>query len=305
MLEITTPDGHIIHGTHWPAAESRGIVQIFHGLGEHHARYARFAALANAENLAVVAHDHRGHGDNTGHRGHFADANGWQKLIDDGLLVNEWVRERHPGLPLVLLGHSMGSYIAQYFTMQHFMRVSALLLSASTWPNRSALFAGRLLALLVSKRIGLRGKSPLLDKLGFGDFNKRFEPARTPLDWLSRDDHEVDRYIDDPLCGGPYTCGLWLDLLGGLRAIASDDVLLRIPANMPLLLTGGSDDPVGGDRGITQLAMHYAQTGHSGLAVKIYEGGRHEMFNETNRDEFTADVIAWINQRLTAREQRL
>ena len=301
MFQITTPDGHIIHGTHWPAAKPCGIVQIFHGLGEHHGRYARFAALANAEGLAVVAHDHRGHGEHAELPGHFADAKGWQKLIDDGLLVNEWIGEQYPGLPLVLLGHSMGSYIAQYFTMQHFQRVSALLLSGSTWPNRLSLFAGRILALVESKRIGLRGKSPLLDKLGINDFNKPFEPARTRMDWLSRDDDEVDRFIDDPLCGGPYTCGLWLDLLGGLRAITSDDVLLRIPANMPLLLTGGSDDPIGGDKGITRLAMHYAQTGHSRLAVKIYQGGRHEMFNETNRDEFSTDVIAWIRQRLAAK----
>lgn len=301
MIEITTPDGHIIHGTHWPAEQqARGVVQIFHGLGEYHDRYERFAQRANAAGLVVASHDHRGHGPHAEHLGYFADSGGWQKLIDDGLLVNDWIREQYPDLPLVLLGHSMGSYIAQYFTMQHFQRVSALVLSASTWPHKPSLIAGRLLALIESKRIGRHGRSALLDKLGFGKFNKPFEPARTPLDWLSRDDSEVDKYINDPLCGGPYTCGLWLDLIGGLSAIASDDALLRIPANLPMLLTGGSDDPVGGDKGIAQLAMHYAQTGHSHLGVKLYEGGRHEMFNETNRDEFTANVITWIDRQLHA-----
>ncbi len=301
MLEIAAPDGHIIRGTHWPAeSPARGIVQIFHGLGEHHERYERFARVANAYGLAVVSHDHRGHGKQAELLGHFADADGWQFLIDDGLRVNEWIRERCPDLPLILLGHSMGSYIAQYFTMQHSDRVSALLLSASTWPKKSALFAGRILARVEAKRIGLRSKSALLDKLGFGVFNKPFEPARTPLDWLSRNDDEVDKYIHDPLCGGPYTCGLWLDLIGGLSAIASDEALNKIPANMPLLLTGGSDDPVGGDKGITELAMHYAQSGHSNLKVKVYEGGRHEMFNETNRDEFTADILAWITKQVAA-----
>ena len=301
MIEITTPDGHIIRGTHWPADQpARGVVQVFHGLGEHHSRYERFARRANADGLAVVAHDHRGHGPHAEHLGYFAKSGGWQKLIDDGLLVNDWIRAQYPGLPLILLGHSMGSYIAQYFTMQHFQRVSALVLSASTWPNKPSLIAGRLLALIESKRIGAHGRSALLDKLGFGKFNNPFEPARTPLDWLSRDESEVDKYIGDPLCGGPYTCGLWLDLIGGLSAIASDDALLRIPANLPMLLTGGSDDPVGGDKGIAQLAMHYAQTGHTHLGVKLYEGGRHEMFNETNRDEFTTNVIAWIDRQLDA-----
>lgn len=299
MIEITTPDGHIIRGTHWSAeAEARGVIQIFHGLGEHHERYARFAQAAKALGLVVVCHDHRGHGQHAELLGHFADANGWQLLIDDGLRVNEWIHERYPSVPLILLGHSMGSYIAQYFTMQHSTQISALLLSASTWPKKPTLLAGRALARIEGKRVGLRGKSALLDKLGFGVFNKPFEPARTPLDWISRDDNEVDKYIDDPLCGGPYTCGLWLDLLGGLSAIASDDSLLRIPSNLPLLITGGSADPVGGDKGMTQLAMHYAQTGHSNLKVKLYEGGRHEMFNESNRDEFTTDVLAWIEKQV-------
>lgn len=301
MIEIRTSDGHDIRGTHWPAdATARGVVQIFHGLGEHHERYERFARAANACGLAVVCHDHRGHGRHADLLGHFADADGWQLLIDDGLSVNQWIRERYADLPLILLGHSMGSYIAQYFTMQHSEQVSALLLSASTWPKKSALFAGRMLARVEAKRIGLRGKSALLDKLGFGVFNKPFEPARTPLDWISRDDDEVDKYINDPLCGGPYTCGLWLDLIGGLSAIASDEALNKIPANMPLLLTGGSDDPVGGDKGITELATHYTQSGHSNLAMKLYDGGRHEMFNETNRDEFTTDVLAWIARQVAA-----
>ena len=299
MIEITTSDGHLIRGTHWPAdAQARGVVQIFHGLGEHHGRYERFARLANSQGLAVIAHDHRGHGRHAELSGHFADVGGWQLLIDDGLLVNEWIREHYPDLPLILLGHSMGSYIAQFFAMQHSDHISALLLSASTWPKKPALIAGRLLARMESKRIGLRGKSQLLDKLGFGDFNKPFEPARTPLDWISRDNDEVDKYVNDPLCGGPYTCGLWLDLIGGLGAIASDNALAKIPADMPILLTGGSDDPVGGDKGITQLAMHYAQSGHYDLLVKLYDGGRHEMFNETNRDEFSADVISWIDKQL-------
>ena len=192
----------------------------------------------------------------------------------------------------------MGSYIAQYFAMYHGERLAALILSASTWPNKPKLLAGRLLARIEALRIGHRGKSPLLDKLGFGDFNKPFEPARTPYDWISRDESEVDRYLEDPLCGGPYTCGLWLDLLGGLTEIASDVALSRVRSTMPLLITAGSDDPVGGDKGITKLALHYAQSGHSRMTVKLYEGGRHEMFNETNRDEFSANVLRWIEQSL-------
>ena len=198
----------------------------------------------------------------------------------------------------VLLGHSMGSYIAQYFSMQHDYRLTALVLSASTWPKKIQLIPGRLIARFVTMRHGIRGKSELLHKLGFGAFNKSFEPSRTELDWLSRDTAEVDAYVSDPLCGGPYSCGLWLDLLGGLQAIASDRALRRIRKDLPVLFTGGADDPVGGQKGITNLVMHYAKSGHSSLSTKIYPDGRHEMFNETNRDEFTADVLDWIEEQL-------
>lgn len=297
-FELPAPDGHVIHGTVWqPATATKGVLQLFHGLGEHHRRYEHFASRAVERGLALVAHDHRGHGDQTEHLGHFADVGGWQKLSDDGLLVNDFIQERFAGLPVVLVGHSMGSFIAQYFTMQNAARLSGLVLSGSTWPNKPLLFFGKLVARIASWRYGLRGESPLLHKMGFGDFNKSFEPARTELDWLSRDESEVDKYVDDPLCGGPYSCGLWLDFMGGLQSIASDAALRAIPAELPILLTGGSVDPVGGDKGISSLAAHYAQTGHSRLTVKIYDDGRHEMFNETNREAFCRDLLDWVEPR--------
>ena len=298
-FRVEAPDGHAVHGTQWrPDGAPRGIIQVFHGLGEHHKRYARFAEFAAARGVAVVAHDHRGHGDNTERLGDFADAGGWQLLVDDGLLVNDWIQAYYDDTPLVLLGHSMGSYIAQYFSMFHSNRLSGLILSASTWPQKMKIYPGLLIATIEKWRLSRRGKSALLHKLGFGDFNRSFKPARTELDWLSRDEAEVDKYIADPLCGGPYSCGLWLDLMKGLLSIASDNELSRIRSDLPILLTGGADDPVGGDKGITRLTLHYAQSMHNRLSVKIYPGGRHEMFNETNRDEFTNDVLNWVDERL-------
>jgi alpha-beta hydrolase superfamily lysophospholipase len=298
-FRLQGPDQHTINGTHWqPDGPVRGVIQLFHGLGEHRARYARFAGLATARGLAVIAHDHRGHGPDAGLPGHFSDASGWPLLIDDGLQVNDMIGDRYAGLPVVLLGHSMGSYLAQSFAIAHEYRLTGLILSGSTWPGKLQLFAGRVLARMESWRIGIRGKSALLDKLGFGNFNRPFAPARTEFDWLSRDAAEVDAYIADPLCGGPYTCGLWIDLLGGLRSIASDVALQKIRSELPVLLTGGSDDPVGGEKGITELAMHYARSGHNRLTIRIYPEGRHEMFNETNRAEFTADVLDWIEKQL-------
>jgi alpha-beta hydrolase superfamily lysophospholipase len=292
---LTAADGHSIHLQLWrPDGDCSRLIQVLHGLGEHTDRYARFAAAAAERGYAVCAHDHRGHGGHGNGPGHFADTDGWQKIIDDAEAVSSSIREQFAGTPVILLGHSMGSFIAQTFAMHSGARLSGLILSASTWPSRLELAPAFLLARLETWRLGVRGKSRLLNQLGFGNFNKSFAPARTDLDWLSQDNAEVDKYIADPLCGGPYSCRLWCDLLAGLFRISSDKALLRIPSDLPILITGGESDPVGGDKGMTRLAMHYAQTSHQRLTVKIYAGGRHEMLNEINRDEVASDWLNWI-----------
>ena len=294
-LTLNAEDSHEIHVQVWsPAGAPTGVIQIFHGLGEYGARYARFASAATERNFVVGIHDHRGHGEHSGTPGFFAEENGWALLTSDALVVNEFLKQRFAGLPLTLLGHSMGSYVAQNFAMQHGQRLDVLLLSASTIAPRFETLAGNLLARMECWRLGERGNSPLLDKLGFGDFNKPFVAARTELDWLSRDPDEVDAYIADPLCGGPYTAGLWRDLTHGLFKIASEKEMSHVPSELPILISGGEKDPVGGEHGMGQLALHYARTSHGRLTVKIYPDGRHEMLNEINRDEVTADWLDWI-----------
>ncbi len=298
-FELPSKDDHVIRGTMWrPDGEIRGLIQLFHGLGEHHLRYERFARAAAERGFALIAHDHRGHGQHAKELGYFADRDGWQALIDDGLCVNDMLQQQFSGTPIVLLGHSMGSFIAQAFAMFHDTRIAALALSASTWPNKISLFAGRLIAHIESWRLGPHAQSALLHKLGFGEFNRPFRPERTPLDWLSRDELEVDKYVADPLCGGPYSCRLWLDFLGGLSSIASDNAVQRIRSDLPILFCSGADDPVGGDKGVTKLAMHYAQTGHGRVRIKLYPEGRHEMLNETNRAEFSDDLLSWMEDQL-------
>ncbi len=299
---IAAPDGHRIPVYLWePASEPTAVVQIFHGLGEHAARYGRFAAKALEAGYAICAHDHRGHGPETGSYGYFGRERGWEMLAADGRLVFESLQARFPGKDIVLLGHSMGSYVAQNYAIQHGKDLAALILSGSWWPNRWLTRIARWLARFEGWRLGHTGKSALLDKLGFGDFNRRFEPARTEFDWLSRDPGEVDKYVADPLCGGPYTAGLWLDLLGGLLEVSKSDNLRRIPRALPILITGGADDPVGGTSGMQKLISRYESLGHADVSLRVYADGRHEMFNETNRDEFTTDVLDWTARQLTRR----
>jgi len=292
---IDMPDGHRIDVSTWPT-DGGPIVQILHGLGEHAGRYTRVVERLNAAGYTVVAHDHRGHGAGADLRGHFGDSGGWQSVVDDAIQVLDDIRVRFPDRPIILLGHSMGSFIAQSVASARSQQLSALVLSGSTWPSRIALLPGLALATVVAALSGARQPSALLNSLGFSRLNKAFEPARTEYDWLSRDETEVDRYVEDPLCGGPFTAGLWRDFLGGMIRVGSDKLLFSIRSDLPILFIGGTHDPVGGDKGIGELMTHYAQTGHSRLKIHLYPGARHEMFNETNRDEVFADLEAFLDK---------
>jgi alpha-beta hydrolase superfamily lysophospholipase len=293
---LDTADGHQIHVQSWlPSQDLAAVIQVLHGLGEHADRYARFAAMASRRGYALYVHDHRGHGRRTPHAGHLSDHAGWQYLVDDAHRVTQLICERHSHRNIVLLGHSMGSYVAQSYAMRHGDECCGLILSASTWPSRAQLLPARVLARIETWRLGRRGNSALLDQLGFGNFNRKFEPARSAFDWLSRDTQEVDQYISDPLCGGPYSCGLWQDVLDGLWQISSDSAIKSIPATLPILITGGSEDPVGGEKGMSKLAARYARCGHQHLKLKLYAGGRHEMLNEINRDDVSRDWLDWID----------
>lgn len=295
MHELRVPDGHTIRIYDWcPAGKlPDSVIQILHGLGEHAGRYQRFAGACNAENIAVVAHDHRGHGVHEGF-GHYADNNGWTKVISDVLRVRQRIADQYPQVPVVLLGHSMGSYIAQSVVIRHGGNNVGLILSASTFASRRELRVAHVVARVLAAMTGGRRINHLLNHAGLGKFNRAFEPTRTESDWLSRDEVEVDSYLADPFCGGEFSNRLWSDLTGGLLEITTPKAIASIRHDLPILILGGENDPVGGRRGLGRLADVFNETGHDNLTLKVYAGGRHEMLNETNRDEVTADVIHWI-----------
>ena len=298
LPDVEVAEGRRIALAYWPApADTRAVIQILHGLAEHAGRYARFAQACNARGYAVIAHDHRGHGEAHAPErlGHFADSGGWTKVVDDAHAVQRACRQMFPDTPLVLFGHSMGSYIAQSFVMKEPDAVDALALSGSTWPRKLDVRVARWLARIAARLRGPRAGGGFFDRMSFGQFNKRFAPNRTEFDWLSRDDTEVDKYVADPLCGAPSGSRLWFDLFGGLLEISRKTALRRVPAPLPILIIGGERDPVGGATALTRLAAEYETTGHEHVTLTLYADGRHEMLNETNRDEVTADILAWID----------
>lgn len=285
-----------------PPGPCKAVVQIAHGLAEHAGRYARLAESLAAAGYGVYANDHRGHGrtckNNTEDQlGFFAEHDGWRLCVDDVWAVNRRIAAEHPGKPIVLLGHSMGSTLAQQFIGEHGDALAGVVLSGPSGTPNALAAVGRFILRVERLRLGRRGRSKLAGSLSFGAFNKSFAPTRTAFDWLSRDPAEVDQYVADPLCGFDATLQLWLDLMNGWAAASTPSHRARIPKNLPIYVIAGSLDPVSGNtKQIVPMLSAYRAAGLQNVQHRFYPEARHELFNETNRDEVTRDLIGWLDR---------
>jgi len=294
-------DGAKIQVYRWSGDNApQAVVQITHGLAEHAGRYARLAEALTGSGHVVYASDHRGHGPSAAPQdlGHFADADGWRKCLDDLWAVNRHIAAEAPAARIVLLAHSMGSFFGQQFISEHGDALAGAVLSGSNGAPPPIAEIGRLIARVERWRLGGRGHSALLRKMLFGDFNRAFQPSRTDFDWLSRDAEEVDKYIADPLCGFPFSTQLTIDLLDALKPLTMPATIARIPKSLPIYIFSGERDAVGPN--LQGLIAAYRTAGLN-LTTKIYPEARHETLNEINRDEVTGDLLAWINQQTTGR----
>lgn len=291
-----------------PERAPRAVIQIVHGMAEHAGRYARTAEQLVNAGFAVYAADHRGHGRtaiSSQELGFFAARHGWRRLVADVQCVQEHIAAEHPGVPRFVLGHSMGSMVVRDYLCRYAAaseRLAGVVLSGTSGNASVQARLGRLVAYAERLRLGPRGKSALLDRLSTGSFNRRFEPARTTCDWLSRDALEVDKYVADRLCGFGLTVQGWIDLLDGIVRIEQQDNLRCMRKSMPLYLLSGDRDPVGGStRGVRWLIARLRKLGVHDVTYRFYPDGRHEMFNETNRDEVHRDLIEWLDGVLARR----
>jgi alpha-beta hydrolase superfamily lysophospholipase len=262
----------------WDVADPRGVVQVAHGLAEHSARYDRFARALNDAGYTVRATDHRGHGASiAGTPGDFGVA-GFEALIADVAAYGASVRD---DLPLFLFAHSMGSFAAQSVILSHSEQYAGVVLSGST-----------ALDLLAA------GMAQAAEPVGLEAFNAGFE-HRTGYEWLSRDEAEVDRYVADPLCGFDLPDETVPALFGAAGTLADRTALAGIRSGLPLLVVSGSEDPLAvGGQLVEVLGQRYRDAGLVDVTVKLYDGARHEILNEINRDEVTSDVLAWLDAHL-------
>ncbi len=305
-FQLEMPDGVSLFVHRWmPEQLPKAVVQVAHGWAEHAARYMRVAeALCNA-GYAVYADDHRGHGQTartTADLGYFAEQDGWNKCVNDLWQINQRIRADYPQTPIVIFGHSLGSFMVQQFLSEHGDAVIGAVLSGSNGKPPAAAALGGAITQVERLRVGPRGKSRLLQSLFFGAFNKSFEPARTPFDWLSRDAAEVDKYVTDPLCGFDSQVQLFYDIVTALPEVANPERQGRIPKALPIYIFHGSRDPVGSN--IDQLLAAYRTAGLLNVTYKVYPDARHETLNETNRDEVTRDLITWLDGVCQRKETR-
>ena len=280
-------DGRQLAGFRWTADDGKtdsGVVVLVHGMGEHLRRYDHVADALTAHGYAVYGHDHRGHGaslaagDQPGQLGH----NGWSALVDDLNLVIAQAKSDHPGLPVAVVAHSMGSFATQQFLLDHGNDVDAVALTGTA---------------------ALDLLEPALDlssDLDLSAFNTPFQPARTDFDWLSRDESVVDAYIADPLCGFGIDAASVKEMFAGARRLADPDEVARIPHYLPVYLAVGSKDPVNGELTLLwALVDRYRAAGLNDVTVRVYDDGRHEILNEINRAEVIEDLLHWL-QRVSA-----
>jgi alpha-beta hydrolase superfamily lysophospholipase len=290
-FRLTSSDGTCIACARWDSrGPARAVVQIAHGMGEHMGRYTNTIDAMVGAGLTVYANDHRGHGLSAhAQLGAFGNG-GFELLVEDMVRLSEIAREEHPDLPLLLLGHNMGSFAAQRYVIDHSHEIDGLILSGS----------GTLEGLT---------QAVLARTTGSNLLNAAFEPARTPFDWLCRDRAIVDAFLADPLCFEDLHPDSRVSFLGIAPRLRDPDALRNIRDDLPIYLLSGSDDPVGQQlRGLHRLMGHYRDAGLRDIAFDFYPGGRHEMLNEINRHEVQTRLLGWISrtlENLTGDERRV
>ena len=289
-----------IHACRWePDGKPKGIVQIIHGIAEHAKRYDRFARFLCQHGYLVVAEDHMGHGesaDKGSTLGYFHG--GWFCAVKDSMRLLNATKREYPGVPYVLFGHSMGSFMARTILQEYpDSGIAGCIICGTGWMPRSILRAGPLISTKVAKSGGESEPSPKLQKIVFGGYNKKVEHVRTEFDWLTRDNEIVDEYIADPKCGFVATAGLLRDMLSGMIHIQEKGNLKKMQKDMPVLFIAGGDDPVGNyGKGVQKTAQMFEKVGMLQVNSRIYPLCRHEILNELNYLEIYDDVIEWLQK---------
>lgn len=285
--------------------EIKGVIQLHHGLAEHSLRYDRFGSILAEQGYVLNAYDMRGHGrtaenadkNGTGMFGKLADKKGFDRAVLDLKAVTDNLKQDFPGKKTILLGHSFGSFVAQGFIEEFGSEIDGCILCGTAGPRPGLVAMGSLAAHVITFFTGKNKCLPLLEKLSFGSYNEKINPIRTKCDWLSKNELNVDMYMMDNWCGFPLTNSFYCSMLEGLAKIHKSSNMKKIPASLPVFFIWGSDDPVGTyGKTIRELIEIYKSNGLKNIEQKEYEGDRHEILNENDKEKVENDIIEWISK---------
>ncbi|MBQ3483284.1 MAG: lysophospholipase [Clostridia bacterium] len=289
-----------VHGYIWKPQDvtPRGIVQLSHGMCEYVQRYDAVARAFCAAGFVFCGNDHLGHGQTAPDAealGYTAPRGGADFLVEDLHTMSRLVKNEYPELPLVLYGHSMGSFAARMYLTRYGEELAGALISGTAGPEAPAGLAKHL-AHMIAKTRGAHHRSTFLSSLAFGSYNRRFREEDHPHSWLSRSRAEQEKYKNDPYCTFTFTAAGFDTLFTLLETVSKKDWAANVPKKLPILLFSGDMDPVGNyGKGVQKIYDRLVAAGCC-VRLKLYEGGRHEMHNETNRDEVLSDIIAFAKE---------
>ena len=301
-LFLPSTGTHRLHLCLWePDCPPKGILQISHGMCEYILRYDHFARWLAQQGWVVAGSDHLGHGATASSPedlGHFQPQDPSRQVVEDLYTVSRWLREKYPQLPLFLMGHSMGSFLARRYAMTYGDSLAGLIIMGTGSQPSFLVYSGLFLTKLIGLFRGQRYRSPLLYSMTLGSYNRAFAPNRTSCDWLSKNTENVDQYLKDPLCQFRFTVNGYHTLLSTLAFIQSPKNIARLPRELPIFLVAGDQDPVGNmGKGVLQVYQLY-RTRCSQVECKLYPGLRHEILNETERMEVYQDILTWLENHL-------
>ncbi len=292
-------DGKKIHATNFiPEGEIIAVLQISHGMAEYFERYEDFAGFLCDKGIMVVGNDHRGHGQSVADEnelGYFHKDNPTEALLDDIHTLTEIIKSDYPDMPYFLLGHSMGSFFARRYLCEYGEALTGAVIMGTGCQPQLIVKMGKLLTKLISLFKSDKHRSSLMQSIAFGSYNKRIDPKRTDMDWLSTDEATVDRYIADKLCGFNFTLNGFYGMFNCIDSLYSKKRLAQMPKSLPVLFVSGSEDPVGDyGKSVIKAKEMFVVSGVENTELKLYDSDRHEILNEVDKLTVFSDIYEWL-----------
>ena len=297
---LPSSDGmHQLRCMEWiPDGTIKAVLQITHGMVEHIERYREFCVWMAERGIVVIGHDHLGHGKTVSNReefGYFGSKEGMTHVVKDIRRVTVYSKKKYPDQKLILLGHSMGSFLARKYLSVYKDGPDGFILMGTGAPPEALVSAGSLLAGSMRKLKGEMYRSPLLYKLSLGNYNAKFKPVKTPYDWLTRDESLSKDFGEDEACQFIFTTAAYQDFFRLILNVAKEEMAGHARTDAPILIISGDNDPVGDNgKGVRKVYERLHKAGVDRLEMVLYEGARHEILHEINRQEVFEDLYEWI-----------